>query len=135
MNLLVKHSFLVFLLLFNINLSLGQNLQSEQKDNEELVKEADSVVTQKPKQLASASMNRGPLKMAPENAMTRNSQNVNLFYSSECEQEVKDHCRSAVEMTDAAVLKCIHNNVKSLKMITKECQHVTKITKTFSTVA
>ena len=135
MNLLVKHYFLVSLLLFNINLSLGQNLQSEQKDNEELVKEADSVVTQKPKQLASASMNRGPLKMAPENAMTRNSQNVNLFYSSECEQEVKDHCRSAVEMTDAAVLKCIHNNVKSLKMITKECQHVTKITKTFSTVA
>lgn len=79
--------------------------------------------------LAQPSMNRGPLKMAPEHAKTRQSLNTHLFYAPECQMDLRRYCRTAVELNDAGVLQCIHNSVKSLNMLSTECQHLLYSTK------
>lgn len=63
----------------------------------------------------------------PEPSIKR-TQNAKLFYSKECQDDINRYClslsKSLTELSDLAVLQCIHNKVPDLNLIDKECHHV-----------
>ena len=60
----------------------------------------------------------------------KRTQNAQLFYSKECQDDINRYCLndrksvSTTELSDLAVLQCIHNKVPDLNLIDKECHHV-----------
>lgn len=67
----------------------------------------------------------------PEPSIKR-TQNAKLFYSKECQDDINRYClslsKSLTELSDLAVLQCIHNKVPDLNLIDKECHHVKILT-------
>ncbi len=56
----------------------------------------------------------------------KRTQGVTLYYSKECQDDIARYCPSAQnsELSDLAVLRCIHNQVSDLNLIDKECHNV-----------
>jgi hypothetical protein len=50
----------------------------------------------------------------------------NLYYSKECQTEIMRYCprASKTELSDMAVLQCIHNQVQDFNAISKDCHNV-----------
>ncbi len=51
---------------------------------------------------------------------------ANLYYSKECQPEIMRYCprASKTELSDMAVLQCIHNQVADFSAISKDCHNV-----------
>lgn len=54
---------------------------------------------------------------------------ANLYYSKECQPEIMRYCprASKTELSDMAVLQCIHNQVADFSAISKDCHNVRAI--------
>ena len=52
-----------------------------------------------------------------------------IILSKECHDDIRLYCPKSLEaeMTDIAILKCLHNKVHDLNKINHECQHVMRL--------
>ncbi len=67
-----------------------------------------------------------PIVIDPTTVRSNRVNKNKLYNSPECQQDILEYCPRAkqVELNDLAVLQCIHNEVKSLNMLSSECHHV-----------
>jgi hypothetical protein len=59
-------------------------------------------------------------------AFVKRSQTAILYYSKECQDDIARYCPNGqnTELSDLAVLRCIHNQVADLGLIDKQCHNV-----------
>jgi hypothetical protein len=64
-------------------------------------------------------------------AYIKRSQTAVLYYSKECQDDIARYCPNGQnnELSDLAVLRCIHNQVADLSLIDKQCHNVYLIQK------
>jgi hypothetical protein len=60
------------------------------------------------------------------NMFVKRTPKANLYYSKECQTEIMRYCprASKTELSDMAVLQCIHNQVQDFNAISKDCHNV-----------
>ena len=63
------------------------------------------------------------------NMFVKRTPKANLYYSKECQPEIMRYCprASKTELSDMAVLQCIHNQVADFSAISKDCHNVRAI--------
>ena len=63
------------------------------------------------------------------NMFVKRTPKANLYYSKECQTEIMRYCprASKTELSDMAVLQCIHNQVQDFNAISKDCHNVSII--------
>lgn len=65
-------------------------------------------------------------KIPKSNKLLKRTPQANIYYSKECADDILRFCPRArkMELSDVAVLQCIHNEVQDLNLIDKECHNV-----------
>jgi hypothetical protein len=129
---LIKYISIIILLLVLVLLSNGDQLQPAPNNNILNNVNLNQNLQNVQNKIQQQSLNQenilpiNEVQVPKREAYIKRSQTAVLYYSKECQDDIARYCPNGqnTELSDLAVLRCIHNQVADFSLIDKQCHNV-----------